>query len=305
MALSKKDAQFRNVAKMKKTEKKVSNLSSQGKTHSHVRTHAVIGHAWFASQKSQSSSFIAIIIITIMAAPFDNDTTTTTPIKPKAPPPKSKAALEKEIEAINLFEALREQPNIDAITSKETVVLLPPTHHLTSSCWISFRKHVHSFNGWSTERRIATPEERQVWQVNNTTRPGAPVYFTTVSYDPNIQGRVQYAKSGVVPPNKKSQKALAVEAQAIQAFDALRQGSLATTATTAFSLVLLQPTSHLTDPCFKTFLKYVESFVGWTAHRRVATPAEKFALGCTRKTPTFFVSVSFDPSVLVSEEEEE
>ncbi len=286
-----------NPTTQKRKLRKVSNLKSHKSTYTRAAVIglllAFIAHAG-ALMHIISHHFLSSFI---MAASFDNEDTTY-PIKPKAPLPKSKAALEKEIEAINLFDAMREQPNIDAITSKETVNLLPPTHHLTSSCWISFRKHVHSFNGWSTERRLATPEERQVYKVSTK----APVYFVSVSYDPNIQGRVPYVKSSLCPPNKKSQRALAVEAQAIQAFHALRQSSIPTTATNAFSFVLLQPTSHLTDACFKTFCHHVESFAGWTAHRRVATPTEKQALGCTRKTPCFFVSVSFDR---VSHEDEE
>jgi hypothetical protein len=59
---------------------------------------------------------------------------------------------------------------------------------------------------------------------------------------------------------------------------------------------LLKPPTHLTDPCWRDFKRFVASHAGWSAKRREATEEEKRAHGDEkRKGKAYFVDVVFNP----------
>ena len=93
----------------------------------------------------------------------------------------------------------------------------------------------------------------------------------------------------------KSQAALRRERDALEIFDEYRIESSAHPNDAITDAILLPPWLHLTNPCWKTFRKYVSSFPGWTTKRRVATPEEKIAAKAKRKGQVYFVMVSFRP----------
>lgn len=90
---------------------------------------------------------------------------------------KSAAALRRESQAIELFDALRSQ---GIPTNKTRRLLLEPSCHLTGACWSTFSRHVRSFPGWTAKRRVATLDEKEASKVK---RKGK-VYFVEVIYDP-------------------------------------------------------------------------------------------------------------------------
>jgi len=92
---------------------------------------------------------------------------------------KSKAALQREKDAIEIFDSFRLRSGTRKI--KVTATLLTPTLHLTHACWRTFSKHVHSFPGWTTTRRKATPAEKITAKEK---RRKSAVYFVSVTYDP-------------------------------------------------------------------------------------------------------------------------
>ena len=58
--------------------------------------------------------------------------------------------------------------------------------------------------------------------------------------------------------------------------------------------VLLQPSTHLTAPCWRDFRKWMKtSHPKWDAKKRQASDAEKVASGETRKGKVYFVDVSY------------
>lgn len=91
--------------------------------------------------------------------------------------------------------------------------------------------------------------------------------------------------------SEKSGAAEAREASARAAFD----DALTKTPGAATTLELLKPSTHLTQPCWRDFKKYVERHPGWSAKRRKASDAEKRQHGETRKGTCYFVDVSFKP----------
>ena len=56
---------------------------------------------------------------------------------------------------------------------------------------------------------------------------------------------------------------------------------------------LLNPSCHLTGPCWSSFSKHVRSQPGWTAKRRAITDEEKKLWGETRKGKCYFVDVTY------------
>jgi hypothetical protein len=65
--------------------------------------------------------------------------------------------------------------NPDASCARE---LLGPDHHLVENIWSVFRRHVKSFPGWSTYRREATMQERQLYRLKGARK----AYFVNVVY---------------------------------------------------------------------------------------------------------------------------
>ncbi len=58
--------------------------------------------------------------------------------------------------------------------------------------------------------------------------------------------------------------------------------------------VLLQPSTHLTAPCWRDFRKWMKtSHPKWDAKKRQASDAEKLRSGETRKGKVYFVDVSY------------
>lgn len=181
---------------------------------------------------------------------------------------KSKAALRREGFAIAAFDALR---LAEAPENMTTWRLLTPNIHLTYACYATFRKHVCSFPGWSCDRIVATEQEKAAYKEK---RKGK-TYWVNVTFNPHEVANV--------------------ETRAMEMFDAfcLETG----TPTTKVSTVLLSPLLHLNVKGYKSFREHVRTHVGWYCSRRVATPAEKLALGCNtrKKTASYFVSVEYDP----------
>jgi hypothetical protein len=91
--------------------------------------------------------------------------------------------------------------------------------------------------------------------------------------------------------SEKSDAASAREASARAAFTAL----LATQSSKASTVELLKPSTHLTQPCWRDFKKFVGQHAGWSAKRRQASDAEKRQHGETRKGAVYFVDVAFKP----------
>ena len=90
--------------------------------------------------------------------------------------------------------------------------------------------------------------------------------------------------------SEKSAAASARESSARSAFLALRgQTSSATT------VELLEPSTHLTQPCWRDFKKFVSQHAGWSAKRRQATEDEKRHHGEKRKGAVYFVDVTYKP----------
>jgi hypothetical protein len=100
--------------------------------------------------------------------------------------------------------------------------------------------------------------------------------------------------------NAKSKAAILREQEAIACFDEhridtasrLEQQGFPTNAVIATTL--LPPNHHLTAACWQTFRKHVDSFPGWKAKRREATPEEKLASKEKRKGKVYWIETTFD-----------
>jgi len=95
----------------------------------------------------------------------------------------------------------------------------------------------------------------------------------------------------------KSEIALKREAEAFHKFDQLVAETLQTPEEPA-SGSLIGPELHLTDPCFKTFRKYVMRHPGWSVKRRLATEEEKSRAKVKSKIKRncYWVDYVYDPS---------
>jgi hypothetical protein len=100
---------------------------------------------------------------------------------------KSAAALHRERQAIERFDALRSQ---GTPTSKMRRLLVEPSCHLTGACRSTFSKHVRSFPGWMAKRRVATLDEKEA---SKEKRKGK-VYFVDIVYDPAKATKHQASK---------------------------------------------------------------------------------------------------------------
>jgi hypothetical protein len=234
---------------------------------------------WFCSQKFKRESARIYDTSNILIMFLSTDSKAIASMKPRASclvhrslfAKKSKAALKREAAAIRAFDALRAAETPEKIT---TWRLLTPNIHLTSACYSTFRKHVFSFPGWSCDRRVATVEEKSDYK---ETRKGK-TYWTNVTFNPNHVADESPC-----------------ETRAFEMFHAFRLQT--GTPTTKVSTVLLTPLLHLNTKGYKSFRKQIRTYEGWYCSRRVATLAEKFALGCAsrNKTASYFVSVEYDP----------
>ena len=90
--------------------------------------------------------------------------------------------------------------------------------------------------------------------------------------------------------SEKSGAASAREEAARAAFTALAGKTSGAT-----TVELLKPSTHLTQPCWRDFKKFVGQHAGWSAKRRQATDDEKRQHGETRKAAVFFVDVTYKP----------
>ena len=61
------------------------------------------------------------------------------------------------------------------------------------------------------------------------------------------------------------------------------------------TIKLLDPSAHLTAPCWSVFSKHVRSYTGWSVKRRVASDEEKRASHQTRQAKCYFVDVTYKP----------
>jgi len=111
-------------------------------------------------------------------------------------------------------------------------------------------------------------------------------------------GRPAIDSGGLRASGKKSENALRREAVAIKSFDEFRLQVGVSATTAKFTTLLLSPTVHLTGVCWSTFRNHVFSFPGWSTARRAATREEKIALQVTRKTKAYFISVTYEPSII-------
>ena len=93
--------------------------------------------------------------------------------------------------------------------------------------------------------------------------------------------------------SEKSDAASARENSARAAFEQLVLNNK--TKTNAETVELLKPSTHLTQPCWRDFKKFVSNHAGWSAKRREATAAEKQQHGEKRKGAVYFVDVTFKP----------
>ena len=119
---------------------------------------------------------------------------------------KSAAAIRREEHAKNEFQLIRvkmEERNDLSPGFTETQELLKPSCHLTKVCWSSFRKHVCSFDGWRTKRRLATAEEKK----KHGEKRKANVYFTDVTYSvPRRSKAKENKEEGKDSTNKENSK---------------------------------------------------------------------------------------------------
>ena len=90
--------------------------------------------------------------------------------------------------------------------------------------------------------------------------------------------------------SEKSGAASAREEAARVAFTALVKET-----STPTTVELLKPSTHLTQPCWRDFKKFIGQHAGWSAKRRQATEAEKRQHGETRKAAVYFVDVTYKP----------
>ncbi|KAJ1450220.1 hypothetical protein M885DRAFT_533047 [Pelagophyceae sp. CCMP2097] len=91
---------------------------------------------------------------------------------------------------------------------------------------------------------------------------------------------------------EKSAAAQRREDEAKEAFDVMREGAEADSGGKV-TVELLQPSAHLTGPCWSAFSKHVKSFAGWSAKRRVASEDEKREHAQTRQAKCYFIDVSY------------
>lgn len=94
----------------------------------------------------------------------------------------------------------------------------------------------------------------------------------------------------------KSWNALRLEREAIEAFHKYLETH--GTPTVERTIVLLQPSHHLTHACWKDFSHHVKSVPGWLAKRRLATPEEKLADEKTRNVydKVYWTDIKYQPS---------
>mmetsp|Transcript_41004 Transcript_41004/g.45696 ORF Transcript_41004/g.45696 Transcript_41004/m.45696 type:complete len:274 (-) Transcript_41004:206-1027(-) len=58
-------------------------------------------------------------------------------------------------------------------------------------------------------------------------------------------------------------------------------------------LILLNPDTHMTGPCWRDFNRHVKTFPGWTAKRIVATPEEEKKFHFHKKGKGYFVKILY------------
>jgi len=93
---------------------------------------------------------------------------------------KSKAALQREEEAVRKFNEVRITTEAREMEpgARIRIKLLNPDCHLTQSCMKSFNRHVSRFKGWTVRRKAATEEEKSKFKITRK----AKVFFTHVFY---------------------------------------------------------------------------------------------------------------------------
>lgn len=96
---------------------------------------------------------------------------------------------------------------------------------------------------------------------------------------------------------QKSNAAQRREDEAKRAFDGMRAATEEGAAKDKDSITvdLLEPSTHLTQPCWTAFNRYVKAHAGWSAKRRIATDEEKKKAKEKRKGKCYFISVTFNP----------
>jgi hypothetical protein len=88
---------------------------------------------------------------------------------------------------------------------------------------------------------------------------------------------------------EKSMDALVIEAEVMAAFRAHMKASSKQKQLTTTRLI--QPSQHLTGPCWRDFSKYVKTFAGWTAKRVVAHNGS--GIGAFKKT--YYIDATYRP----------
>ena len=125
--------------------------------------------------------------------------------------------------------------------------------------------------------------------------------FSAAPYGFGLYGYDDGDRLGRESWSEKSDAASRREQAARRAFEAAMAKVVEDAPTAPVTMQLLEPSTHLTQPCWRDFKKHVERYQGWSAKRRAASNAEKQQHGETRKGTCYFVDVTFSPAKAAAE----
>jgi hypothetical protein len=241
----------------------------------------------------------------------------TTQITVRKNAPASAASLRHEEQAKNLFlkakKEAEESEEWDQLTpeTEYTVQLLKPDIHLTNYCWEHFDCFVKTHKGWTAKRRVASDEEKEKLGVKRKCK----VYFVDVVYktpteavdgttkEPAADVTCTAAAAAAVERKPKAPPASldslsredAAKKKFIIAKGLMEQKADQLIPGTEYTVHLLEPNihDHLTNYCWRRFVRFVKQHEGWTAKRREANQEEKKKSGKTYKWKSYFVYVVY------------